>query len=354
MLVCYRARPRNLITRTTKKMKWYSIVNKMDEKKRPCAEITIADVIGWDVTFSAFLADLKACGEYESVSLIISSPGGSVLTALSIHNYLMTVRAQGKAVRAEVAGIAASAATIILCAAERVSMYKEAFVMTHQASMFAGGTSDDMQEAAELLAKMDNTIAGVYAKKTGKSVEDMKALIGKADYWMDGAEAKSMGFVDELLEDAPEDRMSASLCVSKFEGYLTCKPPVANASPESEPPAPEPESAPQPSPGDVVGVKVEDFKKIQARLTEYDAKNTALEAKIVALEQDKKNFDEAVTGKVTAALAELGVAASSLPPSQENVAMTADEFKAQYDVIQDPVSRSEFFNTHYDQFSGNK
>lgn len=331
-------------------MKWYSIVNKMDEKKRPCAEITIADVIGWDVTFAAFLADLKACGEYESVNLIISSPGGSVLTALSIHNYLMTVRAQGKCVRAEVAGIAASAATIILCAAEKVSMCKDGFIMTHQASMFAGGTSDDMQEAADLLVKMDGTIASVYARKTGKSVEEMQAVIGKTDHWMDGTEAKALGFVDELLEDVPEERMSASLCVSKFEGYLPCKPPVANASPESALPAP----AAEPNPGDIVGVKVEDFKKLQARLNEYDAKNTALEAKLVALEQDKKIFDEAVTGKVTAALAELGVAASSLPPSQDNVAMTADEFKAQYDSIQDPVSRSEFFNTHYDQFSGNK
>lgn len=56
-----------------------------------------------------------------------------------------------------------------------------------------------MRRYADLLEKIEGTMVAAYMAKTGKSEEDIKALL-KAETWMDGREAVEAGFADQLTE----------------------------------------------------------------------------------------------------------------------------------------------------------
>jgi ATP-dependent Clp protease protease subunit len=72
-----------------------------------------------------------------------------------------------------------------------------ALLMVHCAWALTVGNSADMLSMADLLEKIDQTIAADYSKKTGKPVDEMLALM-EAETWIDAAEAVEMGFADRI------------------------------------------------------------------------------------------------------------------------------------------------------------
>lgn len=305
-------------------MKWYSITNRKDEKGRVCAEIFICDEIGWNTTLTTIKNDLKEIGNFDSVRLVINSPGGDVFTAIGIYNYLKSL---GVEITATVAGLAASAATIVLCAADTVEMPENSYIMTHNATSCIYGTSQDMQDAAKLLDNLENNIASIYAKKTGKTVEDMKAMM-QGDHWMNAEEAKEKGFCNIVTE---KQDVAA---LARHARILNSLPPGVVL----------PEEKRQEN---VVGVKAEDLKKIQDEMT-------TLQNKINTLEKEKTDWEQAVNARVTTQLAEMGISASAAPAAGENTPMTKEEFIRNYQNITDAAERSAYYNDHGSEFFGKK
>ena len=95
----------------------------------------------------------------------INSPGGNVWDGLSIYNQLRGRRAP---VTTRVVGIAASIASIIALAGDKVEMADAALMMIHDPSGMASGTSEDMRKMADALDQHAQVLVGVYAKKTRK------------------------------------------------------------------------------------------------------------------------------------------------------------------------------------------
>ncbi len=162
------------------------------------ATIYLYDVIDpyWGVgaaEFNKTLAELSG----QAVTLRINSPGGDVFDGRA----MATAIAQHGNVTAYIDGLAASAATYVAIAAKSVIMAEGSFFMIHEAWTMAYGNKHDLTETAGLLDKIDGSIINDYAKKAGKSVEEIAAWM-KAETWFTAQEALDNGFVDSI-GDAP-------------------------------------------------------------------------------------------------------------------------------------------------------
>ena len=126
----------------------------------------------------------------------INSPGGNVWDGLSIYNQL---RGRKAPVTTRVVGIAASIASIIALAGDRVEMAEASLMMIHDPSGMASGTSEDMRKMADALDQHAQVLVGVYAKKTGRSPESIRAAM-KSETWFTTAEAVAFGLVDKPIK----------------------------------------------------------------------------------------------------------------------------------------------------------
>jgi ATP-dependent Clp endopeptidase proteolytic subunit ClpP len=126
----------------------------------------------------------------------INSPGGNVWDGLSIYNQL---RGRKAPVTTRVVGIAASIASIIALAGDRVEMAEAALMMIHDPSGMASGTSEDMRKMADALDQHAQVLVGVYAKKTGRSPESIRAAM-KSETWFTTTEAVAFGLVDKPIK----------------------------------------------------------------------------------------------------------------------------------------------------------
>ena len=126
----------------------------------------------------------------------INSPGGNVWDGLSIYNQL---RGRQAPVTTRVVGIAASIASIIALAGDKVEMADAALMMIHDPSGMASGTSEDMRKMADALDQHAEVLVSVYAKKTGRSSESIRAAM-KAETWFTTAEAIQFGLVDKPIK----------------------------------------------------------------------------------------------------------------------------------------------------------
>lgn len=176
---------------------WYTITN---AAKGP-AEISIFGPIGntWDgegVTAAKFIKDFKAL-KGDDVVMTVYSPGGSLFDGLAIHAALV---ASGKNITARVMGLAASAASVILMAAKRIEMPKNAHQMAHKASGGVYGTADEMRTMADVVDSLDKSVIATYAARSGKSEDDIKAMLDKGDVWLTADQAVEMGFADAVID----------------------------------------------------------------------------------------------------------------------------------------------------------
>lgn len=188
---------------------WYTI--KAAAKAGSPAEVSIHDEIGaWGVTARAFIADLKAqSADAPSINLSINSPGGSVFDGLAIYNSL---RGMGKPVNVTILGIAASMASVVAMAGTTISMPSNAMVMVHNAISGMYGDAEDLRDQADVLDKIDNSIVGIYVARTGKSEEDVRALMAN-DTFMSAAEALDAGFITAMTDEV---KVTASFDIERM------------------------------------------------------------------------------------------------------------------------------------------
>ncbi|MFE1816943.1 ClpP-like prohead protease/major capsid protein fusion protein [Metapseudomonas otitidis] len=213
---------------------WYSI----RAAARGVAEVLLYDEIGaWGITAKQFAKDLKALGDLQRIDLRVHSPGGDVFEGTAIYNLL---RHHPARVEGYVDGLAASMATVILMACDTVYIPENAMWMVHKPWGITGGDADDMRRYIDLLDKIEDTMVMAYAAKTGKSAEDIKALLTE-ETWMTGREAVEAGFADQLTEPLAAAAQLNSKRMQEFahmpEALKNLIQPRAQGTPPANPPA---------------------------------------------------------------------------------------------------------------------
>jgi len=148
---------------------------------------------GDEVTPRAFREDLEA--EEGDVTVWINSPGGNVFAAAEI--YTMLCDHKGR-ITVKIDAIAASAASVIAMAGDRVLMSPVAMLMIHDPMTIAMGNARDMEKAITTLNEVKESIVNAYQKKTGMSRNKISQLM-ENETWMNAKRAVDMGFADEIL-----------------------------------------------------------------------------------------------------------------------------------------------------------
>ena len=182
---------------------WYNL--KAAEANTP-AKLSIFDDIGaYGVSAKSFLNDLGSVTQ-SSVDVEINSPGGDVFAGLAIYNGL---RNSGKKINVKVLGLAASAASLIAMAGDTIEMPENSFMMIHNPWGFAAGDANEMRATADVLDKIGSGLVSTYAKRTGKSEDEITALLN-AETWMTAQEAVDAGFATKVV-DAVQAKASFEL-----------------------------------------------------------------------------------------------------------------------------------------------
>jgi ATP-dependent protease ClpP protease subunit len=170
---------------------WYQFRNLASDE----AELFLYDEIGgWGTLAEDFIAELDAITT-PKLRVRVSSPGGSVFEGVAVANAL---RAHAAEVTVQVDGIAASIASVIAMAADRVVMQPQAMLMLHEASGLCMGNAQDMQDMAALLDKISGNIADAYSEKAGGTRDEWRQVMVK-ETWYTAEEAVDAGLADELL-----------------------------------------------------------------------------------------------------------------------------------------------------------
>ncbi len=229
---------------------WYSISALSGAV--PTVEIYIYDVIGyWGISAQQFISDCKAAGVFDAkqLNIHIHSPGGDVMDGFAIYNTLARLSCK---IDIWNDGLAASMASVILCLPNAtVHMPSNAWVMIHKPWSGTVGNADDLRDMADWLDRNEALLLNAYEKKTGKPREELANLLS-ADTWLDGSQAKELGFVDVL-----EEPISAAAYVNENKMNDFTNMPTqaraffgarASAGPAPVPPSPAPTPATQPAP----------------------------------------------------------------------------------------------------------
>lgn len=232
---------------TTAANSWYSIKAKGVGQ----AEILIYEEIGgWGISARRFANDLKALGDISRIDLRIHSPGGDVFEGMAIYNLLDSHPAT---VDVYIDGLAASMASVIAMAGDTIYMPENAMMMVHKPWGIQGGDADEMRRYADLLDKVEDNLVSAYVKKTGKSADEIKALL-KEETWMGGREAVAAGFADQTTESLTAAAHLTSKRMQEFQNMpdslkALLAPRAQGATPPAAPtqPAVPAAAAPQPA-----------------------------------------------------------------------------------------------------------
>lgn len=176
---------------------WYRVVNRADADT---AEVWIYDEIGWDVESGPFARDLAAI-DAKHIRVRMNTPGGSVFDGLAIYNALLSHPAD---VTVQVDGLAASAGSFIAQAGDTVVMGRNSQMMIHDAAGICLGNAEDMTAMADLLDRVSDNIAGVYADRAGGTVAQWRDRM-RDETWFSAEEAVKAGLADEMAP-APKRR----------------------------------------------------------------------------------------------------------------------------------------------------
>lgn len=176
---------------------WYRVVNRADADT---AEVWIYDEIGWDVESGPFARDLAAI-DAKHIRVRMNTPGGSVFDGLAIYNALLSHPAD---VTVQVDGLAASAGSFIAQAGDTVVMGRNSQMMIHDAAGICLGNAEDMTAMADLLDRVSDNIAGVYADRAGGTVAQWRDRM-RDETWFSAEEAVKAGLADAMAP-APKRR----------------------------------------------------------------------------------------------------------------------------------------------------
>lgn len=173
---------------------WYAIPT-IEAKHGKSTDIHIYDEIGvHGVTAKSFLEDLKGL-KGKDITVHINSTGGDVFQGQAIYTALKNYT--GK-VTVKIEGLAASMATVIALAADKIEMTANSLFMIHSPMSNVFGNKSQMRKQINALEKVESTMLNVYSKKTNLSEEKI-ALMLDTETWLSADEALEFGFVDEVI-----------------------------------------------------------------------------------------------------------------------------------------------------------
>ena len=153
----------------------------------------------------------------EDVDIEINSGGGDVFAGSEIY---AAIRAYPGTVNIHVVGLAASAASVIACAAKS-DIAPTAQMMVHNVSTWAAGDYHDMDHTSNMLKQANRAIAAAYVEKSGMSEKDALDLMD-AETWITAQDAVDYGLIDKIAgsQNSVQDEDASVRLAASVGGML--------------------------------------------------------------------------------------------------------------------------------------
>jgi ATP-dependent protease ClpP protease subunit len=174
--------------------------------------IIYSDIGGFDfwtgdtgATAADIREQLKKIPKGKQIDMRVNSPGGDAFEGMAIYNVLTQhAKKNDNEIVGYNDGLVASAATVVMMAADRVIAGETSIYMIHRAFSIAFGSGDDMRTTASLLDKIDGQTIDLYfktAKANGAKLsrDDIEKMVDDETY-MTAQEQVDNGFASEIYD----------------------------------------------------------------------------------------------------------------------------------------------------------
>ena len=217
---------------------WYTFKNEANQTP----ELYIFDDIDdWYGVSAQSVVDQIRNLDASEINVRLNSRGGMVFEGIAIYNALRLHKAN---IHVTIEGLAASIASVIAMAGDTVTIAENAMVMIHNPYGWAQGDAEAMRKTAEVMDKIADSIAVSYTARTGKTIEDMKALM-ESETWFTAQEALAMGLVDQIDEPVKAAaRFDLSMFNNAPDSYRNGKDQTEVIKPQNQTVAPKTETDP--------------------------------------------------------------------------------------------------------------
>jgi ATP-dependent Clp protease protease subunit len=140
----------------------------------------------------------------KEINMYIQSPGGVISSGLAIYDTMQLIRPEVSTI---CVGMAASMATVLLCAGAKGKRYAlpNATIHLHQAVGGAQGQAADIVIAAREIARQQDVIKDIIVKHTGQPLEKVTHDTDR-DFYLSAEQAVEYGIIDEVLAKPKEEK----------------------------------------------------------------------------------------------------------------------------------------------------
>jgi ATP-dependent Clp protease protease subunit len=155
-------------------------------------------------TLIAQLLYLEREDPERDINMYIQSPGGVISAGLAIYDTMQLIRPQVSTI---CVGMAASMATVLLCAGAKGKRYAlpHATIHMHQAIGGAQGQAADIVIAAREIMRQQDIIKEILVRHTGQALEKITHDTDR-DFYLNPEQAVEYGIIDEVLNRPPEEK----------------------------------------------------------------------------------------------------------------------------------------------------
>jgi ATP-dependent Clp protease, protease subunit len=171
------------------------------------------------VTAKSVKSQLDSMKDATEITVRINSPGGDVFDGFAIYNLLAQHPAE---ITVKVDGMAASAASVIAMAGDKIEMAANAMMMIHNPWTMAMGDAESLGKTITLLDQIKGSILTTYATKASLSEDELSELMD-AETWFDAQGAIDAGLATAIIGKS-----------DKAKAKNTAKPWIRNAPQEAE------------------------------------------------------------------------------------------------------------------------
>lgn len=166
-----------------------------------------------DGCFSARMVREALARVQGDVTIRVNSGGGDPYEGEAIR---AAIEAHPGRVTVVVAGIAASAASLMIMSADRIELSAGSFIMIHNPSTCICGTPPELRRAAEVGDQLVRVYAGVYAARSGQTPVRVMEMM-EAETYFGPEDAVAAGFADAIVSIAtvPVVAMEAAMALHR-------------------------------------------------------------------------------------------------------------------------------------------
>lgn len=190
------------------------------------------EISGWwgGISASEIRKQFDEVEEGEDIKLVVDCPGGDCFEGISIYNFIRDyARNHTNKITTYIQGMAASAASWIVCAANSVNSDNKIIVednsifMIHNCWGVAIGDHREMQKSADFSKRIDNLIIKMLSNRSKKDEKKIEKLMAD-ETWYFGNEIFENGFCDEVIktETDPLAEMENKINVAKV-AFNSCQ-----------------------------------------------------------------------------------------------------------------------------------